>query len=232
MTLTEISDIFDMRMNSFIPGSLVKDEYEKSVYLTRAQDVFYDSLLLDFEESHEIGQVLKKLVFSVDFSSASSTNMYGGHVILFTELVRKILRERYVTGVISGSVLYSERDLLVKEERLAEIEESLRNPFRQPDLSVCLRAVEETMTFNKVQLYINPALTVPFGHYYVTYAKEPEPIVLQDLPDGLEVKGQNTATVALAFDDEEVNKIIEIAVNLALRDAGIYAQNKAQQEAE
>ena len=230
MTLTEISDIFDMRMNSFIPGSLVKDEYEKSVYLTRAQDVFYDSLLLDFESSNEIGQVLKKLVFSVDFSAAASTNMYGGHVILFTEVVRKILRERFVTGAVSGNVLYSNRELLVKEERLAEIEESLTNPFRQPGLSTCLRAVEETLTFNKVQLYINSGLT--FGHYYVTYAKEPEPIVLQDLPDGLEVSGRNLATANLAFEDDEINKIIEIAVNLALRDAGIYAQNKAEQEAE
>lgn len=228
MTLTEISDTFDMRMNSFIPGSLVKDEYEKSVYLTRAQDVFYDSLLLDFEDSQEIGQVLKKLVFSVDFTT-SSLNIYGGHVVTFTEIVRKILRERFVTGT-GSSALYTNRELVVKEERLAEIEESLRNPFRQPDLATCLRAVEEALTFNKVQLYINLGLT--FGHYYVTYAKEPEPIILEDLPDSLEVNGQNTATASLAFEDKDIHKIIEIAVNLALRDAGIYAQNKAQQEAE
>ena len=226
MTLTEISDIFDMRMNSFIPGSLVKDEYEKSIYLTRAQDVFYDSLLLSFEESNEIGQVLNKLVVSADITTFSS-NIYNGHVVAFPVIVRKILRERFITGT-GSSALYTNRELVVKEERLAEIEESLRNPYRQPDLSVCLRAVEEALTFNKVQLYINPGLTV--GHYYVTYAKEPEPIILEDLPDSLEVNGQNTATVNLAFEDDSIHKIIEIAVNLALRDAGIYAQAQREQQ--
>jgi len=226
MTLEEISDVFDSRMNSFMPGNLVKDEFEKSIYLTRAQDVFYDSLLLDFESSNEIGQVLNKLIVTTSFSSAAS-NLYGGHVITFTEEVRKILREKFITG-ISSTALYSTRELIVKEERLAEIEESLGNPFRQPSLTICLRAVEEALVFNKVQLYINQALT--FGTYYITYAKEPEPIVLEDLPDGLEVNGQNTATANLAFREASLNKIIEIAVNLALRDAGIYAQQKAEEQ--
>ncbi len=229
MTLLEISDLFDSRMNSFMQDTLVKDEYEKSVYLTRAQDVYYDSLLINFEDSNEIGQDLNKLMVQTSFNAASSTNLYGGHVIDFVEQVRKILRERFVTGT-GSSALYSNRELVVKEERLAEIEESLTNPFRQPLLTTCLRAVNESLIFNKVQLYINQGLT--FGTYSVTYAKEPEPIVLETLPDGLEVNGQNTATVNLAFKDSSLHKIIEIAVNLALRDAGIYAQSRQGQETE
>ena len=227
MNLTTISDIFDTKLNAIV-GGVSKDEYEKSIYLTRAQEIFYDALLIGYEETNIISPIIDHLIVVTTLTS-STQNIYGGYVIEFTENVRKILRERATTGAVVGSPLYSNKELSVDEERLSEIEESLRNPFRSPDLNKCLRAVNDAASFNKVQLFINSGLS--FGNYLVTYAKDPEPIILETLPTGLEVNGQNTATSILAFDDDSVYKIIDIAINLVLTDSGVYARN-AKEEAQ
>lgn len=219
MNLETISNTFDTRLKGF--SNEIIDEYEKSIYLTLAQDNFYNDILSKFEETSDIALRFSKLLKEVTLTSSTQTAL-GGHIVEFANHVRAIFRERVTVG---GPTIYDGKTLLVHEERLAEIEESIKNPFRRPGPDVVLRAViEQGTTYKRVELYLMAGLTLT--NYKAVLGLEPNPIVLETLPDNLEVHGQNTATTSLSFDDDDLGIIINIAVQLALNDIMNLVQNK------
>ena len=213
MELSTISDIFDMGLNSPITG-VVKDEYEKSVLLTRAQDVYYDAILKNFEVTNTISEKIDRLLITKDITTFTD-DLFSGKVADLEVYTRKVLRERITfTNTDDTIPIFRGTSSQVREERLSEIESSLDNPFRKPGEHFVLRAIQESLSFNNVSLYIPKDTKIE--KYTVTLAIEPEPIILEDLPDGLTIREKNIATIDLQFKDKDIEKIIEIAVAMAL----------------
>ncbi len=226
MLLTTLSDLFDVRLQSF-NGGIQLDEYEKSLYLTRAQDIYYDIILEEFEVTNTISEKVERLIHNAVITTFIQ-DQYGGYIADFSPVsIRKIFRERIKFGTGNDCLpLYRGKEAQVKEDRLSEIENSLENPFRLPSLDFISRVISETQTFSQVALYI--PVGTKLAEYKFTGGKEPAPIILEDLPGPLEIRGLNTATVDLQFKDKDLDKILEIAVSLVLKDLGYVDQAQAQ----
>lgn len=226
MEATTLSDLFDTRLNSF-SGGIQKDEYEKSLYLTRAQDIYYDAILDDFEVTNTISEKVERLLEDIEVDTFT-LDSYGGYIADFSPIVaRKILRERVqFTNDLTSLPLYRGKESQVKEDRLSEIENSLENPFRLPSLDFINRVIKDTLTFSKVSLYI-PVSTM-LAKYKATVAKEPAPIILETLIAPLEIRGSSVVTTNFEFKDKDLDKILEIAVSLVLKDLGYIEQSEQQ----
>lgn len=220
MDLKTISDIFDTKLRAF-SGGIVMDEYEKSLYLTDAQNAYYNVLLESFEDTSLVSVKLSRLITELALTTSSGTSNYGGIIIDLGVEVRDILRD--TVQITHSSPLYNNKILSVVENRLAEIQESMINPYRKPDLFFggAIRAINEIDTFSKIQLYLPVGATL--SKYNVTVAKKANPIVLENLPDGLTIQGQNTVTVTFSFADSEMQEIINLAVNTAIADSRMFA---------
>ena len=60
MTLEELSNEFDVIVNSYDNSqSLVFNEYEKSIYLTKAQEYIIKDLYRNYEGTEELNSYLK-----------------------------------------------------------------------------------------------------------------------------------------------------------------------------
>jgi hypothetical protein len=220
MQLSTLSDLFDTKLNTY-EGGVEKDEYEKSLYLTTAQDMYYDAILKAFEETNTVSEQIDRLLKTVVVETFTD-DLFGGKVAQFTMMVRKVLREKVLYTDDDETIpKYQGKSMQVREERLSEIESSLKNPFRTPGEHYVLRAIEETTTYNKVSLYIPPETAI--AEYTATLATEPPPIILEDLPDGLSIRGLDDASPILMFKDKDLDKITEIAVSLVLKDMGVVA---------
>jgi len=226
MTVLELSDLFDTKLNAFSAG-IVKDEYEKSIYLTRAQDIYYDNILLRFEEDDRIADKIDRMLVDRDIDLVSSGDIFGGYLAVFGENVRKILREKVTTGT-SSSPLYSNIELEVELKRLSEIEDALKNPYRNPNWSTALRVIATEDAFDRVKIYLHSSITP--NKYIVTYAKSPNTIILEDLPNGLTVKGESYETTDFSFSDKDLMEITDIAINLVFADLAPYSGASQQQQ--
>jgi len=225
MEAKTISDIFDTKLRAF-SGGIVMDEYEKSLYLTDAQNAYYNALLEPFEDNSLISMKLARLVTELTILTSSSTSSSGGLIIDLGVEVRDILKDS--VEITHTSPMHDNKVLSVVEDRLAEIQESLNNPFRKPNLFFenAIRVINEFGTYSKVQIFIPAGATLK--KYNATVAKKATPIVLEALPDGLNVQGQTVVTTAFSFADSEMQEIINLAVNTAIEDSRMFAAGTKQ----
>lgn len=228
MDLKTISDIMDTKLKAF-SGGIVLDEYEKSLYLTDAQNAFYNALLEQFEDNSMISVKLSRILKELSLTTVAGTSFFGGYIIDLGMEVRDVLRDS--VQITHASPMYNNKVLSVTEDRLAEIQETIINPFKKPDMFFewAVRVINETDVFSQVQLYLPAGATVK--EYRVTVAKKANPIILEDLPDGLSIQGETFATTELSFADAELQDIINLAVTTAIADARMFAAQPQQQPA-
>ena len=76
MTLEELSNEFDVIVNSYDNSqSLVFNEYEKSIYLTKAQEYIIKDLYRNYEGTEELNSYLKTLIKDKTYTIEDSTNI-------------------------------------------------------------------------------------------------------------------------------------------------------------
>lgn len=214
MELTTISNIIDTRLNSF-DGGMSVDEYEKSLYLTKAQRIFYKELLKTFEENGIITNLLKPFVKDIIITT---TGTYTGAITgaQFFELPLTVEKIIYETATITGPYVTN-----VIPIKAAEFRYKNDNPFRTPNNEETFRIiVEETDTKNLVELHANATVT----SYNIKYFKTIIPIVLETLPTGLVIEGVSAATPT-EFNEEVLDKIVDTAVLLILQDKTVQKQS-------
>lgn len=197
MNNIEFSNEFDILYNNIMsnqaPGL---DEYEKSVFLTRAQEGMIiglyngaNSLGDSFEKTEESRRYLESLV-----KTFSTTE-----------------RESELKGITEDSVFYSLPEDLwfityesvkLKDDRLGCLNNSevpvipvtqddffniKNNPFRGPGKTRVLRLDTASHIVELVSKY-------NINNYLVRYLSKPSPIVLEDLEDGLSIDGVSNKT--------------------------------------
>lgn len=233
MTREEFSNSFDVSLNSyknnpnfgnsFDSVNIALDEYEKSVFLTKAQEeviinlyngknIYGDS----FESTEEIRRYLDSLVKTTTYQATDSiedvTKLSDSSIIFPLP--------NDIAFITLEQIKYSDESLGCADGSIAsvypvthdEYEVIKNNPFRGPSK---YKAIRIDYGDNKVEIISKYNI----GEYLIKYLSKPKPIILEDLPDNLSIEGYSMAT------DCELNPllhntILTRAVQLAIVSRG------------
>ena len=233
MTLEEFSNGFDTLVNSYKRfkdfdkqeqlDSIEFDEFEKSFYLTKAQEEvvinFYNgknSYGDSFESTEEMRRCLEGLIRTRVYSNKEQINCSGVSIdSVFYQLPED------VAFITMEQIIYDDADLGCYNGSTAavypitqdEYSRIKNNPFRGPTKYKALRLDTGNNTVELISKY-------RIGKYLLKYLSKPEPIILEDLPNGLTIGGRGE------YSECELNSILhstilERAVQMALKAKGI-----------
>ena len=178
MTLLEFSNEFDIMFNNIMsnqaPGLT---EYEKSVFLTEAQNsVVLETYSgrstkgLSFESNEEARRILDNLVTEKSYTKLP----------LVDNKCTIAKPENILVIIYEDAILEEGNHAIVVPVKYDFLYETLRNPFKMPSKDRVLR-----VDSNPVSLYSK----YDIKNYTMTYIRKPQPIILEDL-DGVSIEGK------------------------------------------
>lgn len=225
MTIDEFSNEFDTLLNSFFttgrPDLIVFDEYEKSVFLTRAQEdvvlnlyngknVFGDSL----EKTEETRRYLSDLI-KTEILSDKKTGYIGlSESSVFFELPKDLWFLTYESVKLNDkSECLNNKSISVVPITQDGYYKTQRNPFRSSNERKALRldigegVVEIISKYN-------------IKEYLIRYLAKPTPIILVDLPRELSIDDEDNKTEC-KLNPVLHGIILERAVRMAIESKGL-----------
>ena len=213
MTLQEFSNEFDILYNNIMsnqaPGL---DEYEKSVFLTKAQedtvvDIYTRS---SFENTEEIRRYLSNLNKSVKLSSIDniSDKIRLSELSTFYELPKDVLFITYeAVEFDDADTCMNKKNILVYPTTRDEYHRMKDNPFRGANHRRVLRLDYEGNIVELITKYV-------IKEYTVKYIASPSPIILANLPEGISINGESKQT-SCTLNPALHRAILDRAVQLA-----------------
>lgn len=226
MTTEEFSNEFDTLLNSYsnvevfgkTPNTVEVDEYEKSVFLTNAQEEIVIDLYNgknpfrdSFEKTEEIRRYLSDLIRT--YTTSTKEEGYTGlsNKSVFFKLPEDLWFITYEAVNLKDDKLgcMNGEGILVMPVTQDEYHRIKKNPFRGPNER---RAVRLDLSEKVVEIVSKYNIDT----YLVRYLARPRPIILSNLPDNLSINGESVKT------DCKLNPVIhrailERAVKLAIR---------------
>ena len=200
MTLEELSNEFDVIVNSYDNSqSLVFNEYEKSIYLTKAQEYIIKDLYRNYEGTEELNSYLKTLIKDKTYTIEDSTNIELDYPNNFLYILKEY------ANINTTCKSNSRVDVLPITQD--EYNEVVGNPFRGSKSKV-LRLEE-----NKIKLITD----LPIISYTMTYLSNPSPIILVDLPNGLTINNESKKSTTIETSESIHREILDKAVQLAIQ---------------
>lgn len=200
MTLEELSNEFDVIVNSYDNSqSLVFNEYEKSIYLTKAQEYIIKDLYRNYEGTEELNSYLKTLIKDKTYTIEDSTNIELDYPDNFLYILKEY------ANINTTCKSNSRVDVLPITQD--EYNEVVENPFRGSKSKV-LRLEE-----NKIKLITD----LPIISYTMTYLSNPSPIILIDLPNGLTINNESRKSTTIETSESIHREILDKAVQLAIQ---------------
>lgn len=212
MTNPEFSIEFDILYNNIssnkAPGL---NEYEKSVFLTKAQEQIVTELYSgrnttynSFEETEELRRYLNSLVMThncqIPDGSPNHITSKSYSFVLPEDLL-------YITYEVCKNT--SMREFPVYPVSQDELSKIINNPFRGPSKHRVLRLDNGT---NTVEIVSNEEIIM----YNIRYIRKPNPIILIDLEDDLSINGISEESEC-ELDSSLHRTILDRAVALALQ---------------
>ena len=219
MTNKEFSDGFSTLLNSFgITPNITLDEYEKSTFLTNAQeqliiDIYSGRNIIygkSFEQTEEIRRYLSNLVETYETSTKVTGKLGLSKDSVFFEIPQdtwfityevaflKDIRLGCLDGIEASVVPLPQDDLYRAKD----------NPFRGPSKDRVLRLDIKSELAELISKY-------NVDKYLMRYISQPTPIILVDLPDGLSINGVSTESEC-ELNPVVHRAILERAVQLAI----------------
>ncbi len=241
MTLSDFSNGFDTLLNSYSATAnfgeeisrqtIALDEYEKSVFLTKAQEELALSLYTgknpygeSFESTEEIRRDLANLVTETYLYPITNTN---GIPLGITSTSKFFTLPEDLWFITMESVLV-EKGKCNKAMRLNvypvkqdEYQAIKDNPFRGANDR---RALRLDLSEGNVEIICKYLV----DSYYVRYLKRVPPIILVDLPEGVTVNGKSAESECVLHEALH-QKILERAVVMALQSKG-YNMNRENRD--
>lgn len=200
MTLEELSNEFDVIVNSYDNSqSLVFNEYEKSIYLTKAQEYIIKELYRNYEGTEELNSYLKTLIKDKTYTIEDSTNIELDYPDNFLYILKEYAN--------INTTCKSNNRVDVLPITQDEYNEVVENPFRGSKSKV-LRLEE-----NKIKLITD----LPIISYTMTYLSNPSPIILIDLPNGLTINNESKKSTTIETSESIHREILDKAVQLAIQ---------------
>lgn len=226
MTNQEFSNEFDILYNNISSGQAPGlSEYEKSVFLTNAQDNLVLELVTgknalgeSFEKTEELREYLTDIVKTASLSPRedSSTIKISSKSTLFTKPTNLLV-------IVQESVMFSDSNcsnlnIEVVPVTHDEYSRIIKNPFRKPSKNKVLRL--------NVGSNLELVSEYEIANYTIRYISMLEPIILEDLPLDedenpiLSIKGISTKTECI-LNPALHEAILSRAVQLAKATMGI-----------
>jgi hypothetical protein len=194
MTTQEFSLEFDLMYNNIssnqAPGL---SEYEKSLFLTQAQealvlDIYSGKLGSSFESTEEVTDYLSPLVKQATYTTKVEGKGLDSRSVFFnidTDIWFKTGEKAIIKDNSLKCGNSTEREVDVVPVTQDTLYRTKNSPFRGPNERRILRLDCEA---NKVELISK----YPIESYTIRYLSKPEPIILENLPEGLTINDIST----------------------------------------
>lgn len=219
MTNKEFSDGFSTLLNSFgITPNITLDEYEKSTFLTNAQEqliidiysgrnIIYDK---SFEQTEEIRRYLSNLVETYETSTKVTGKLGLSQDSVFFEIPQDTWFITYEVAFLKDSRLGCLDGIEASVVPLPQddLYRAKDNPFRGPSKDRVLRLDIKSDLAELISKY-------NVDKYLMRYISQPTPIILVDLPDELSINGVSTESEC-ELNPVVHRAILERAVQLAI----------------
>lgn len=213
MTIQEFSNEFDILYNNIMsnqaPGL---DDYEKSVFLTQAQEefiigVYSGRLLQSFEETEEIRRYLDNVVKTAVLQSKDYSNPISKDSKFFES-------PDDLWFIVSEYAKIGDNDVEVLPVTYDAYSRIRKNPFRKDTSRRALRLGQENDS--KVIEIISEK---EIKDYTIKYISKPSPIILVNLtsyPSHLSIDGEQTS-MGCKLNPVTHRYILKLAVELAAK---------------
>lgn len=226
MTTKEFSDAFDTLINTYGDSSrtIALDEYEKSLFLTQAQEQIIVELYTgrnnkasSFEETEELRSNLKGLIKTASITESEETFNGISKYSKFFILPKDVLFITYEVATISDKSAGCKNgsEIPVIPVTQDEFNRVMNNPFRQASKRRALR-LDNSLDVAEIVTKYN------IKDYTIRYLSKPTPIVVADL-EGVSIDKVDTITEC-KLNSAMHRYILERAVALAIANRSI--QNK------
>lgn len=232
MNTVEFSNEFDVSVDSYrrfkgfdsqeILDSIEFSEYEKSVFLTEAQNQIVVELYsgrnskgASFEGTEELRECLRNIIREATLSSVvesrSKSKLYKLPVDLMFITFEEAVIDDDDAGCLNGTAIGA---VPVTHDEIAK---ALKNPFRKPSKDRVLRIDIGPGTIEVYSLY-------NIKEYNIKYLKKPNPIVLGNFSE-VTVDGVNEVSEC-ELDSMLHRTILDRAVLLAMQSKGYGSSNE------
>lgn len=221
MSNTEFSSEFDILYNNILsnvaPGL---DEYEKSVFLTMAQESYIKDLYSganspsnsSFEKDEENRRLIGELISTYETSKKTTGHLGLSRNSMFFEIPEDVWFITYESALLKDERLgcLNETEASIVPVTQDDFYKIQRNPFRGPAEGRALRLDNANNIIELVSDY-------NISKYLIRYVKRPSPIILVNLDEvneGLSINGMNRASEC-KLNPATHRPILERAVMLA-----------------
>ena len=242
MTNEDFSNGFDTLLNSYSTvaefGSdtssrdIRLDEYEKSQFLTMAQDGVITDLYNgrnplgeSFEETEQLRRYLSNLVRedSLEPIKNSSGTLIGiSSSSTFFSLPTDLMYITYEAVKLSSGKCDGLTNIEVVPVRQDEYHRIKKNPFRGP---TDRRALRLDLADGVVEIVCK----YPVASYYLRYLIKVDPIILINLSDGQTINGESMS-MECTLPEVLHQRVLERAVQMALQSRGYRVPQSTQEQ--
>lgn len=228
MNTEELSNEFDIAVNAYLPGGELFDEYEKSKFLTEAQEKLVLQLYNSFEKREIAKEILAPLVRTAVINEEYDGEIDGIDLLpisdnsFFYKLPDDLWLITYEEAVVkSTDRCLNNKRLSVAPTTQDKLYKILRNPFKGTNENRALRLNVENNVVEIISKY-------DLKRYYVRYIKKLKPIILTRLTDSTSILGLTERTECELHESLH-RDILDLAVQLALRTRRITERPQYQQ---
>ena len=220
MNVQEFSNSFDTLLQPYIAkesfseqNNLAFDEYEKSIFLTKAQEQIVLELYQELEQSEEVRKYLSNLIKTdnyVPVGEQDETLINNNFKSYKVEISNDILFMIYEQCTLSDeNNCINNKIVSVVPTIHDDLDKVLKNPFKSPNSRKVIRLDFD----NKIELISKYNIS----NYKVRYLKKPNPIILVALEDNLSINNGDTKVSNGETNPILHERIVQRAVQLAVQ---------------
>lgn len=220
MNVQELSNLFDTLLQPYITkdnfgkqNTLAFDEYEKSIFLTKAQEQIVLELYQELEQSEEVRKYLSNLIKTDNYAPVGEqdeTLINNNFKSYKVEISNDILFMIYEQCTLSNeNNCINNKIVSVVPTIHDDLDKVLKNPFKSPNRRKVIRLDFD----NKIELISKYNIS----NYKVRYLKKPNPIILVALEDNLSINNGDTKVSNGETNPILHERIVQRAVQLAVQ---------------
>lgn len=234
MTTEELSNEFDVLVQSYAQlapydnfGNITFTEYEKSIFLTRAQESMITENYIGhpqrgeaFESTEFISSRLRNFIKE----KALQETIANTKIFKLPSDLLYIIREEYIAD--SEDICFRNKKINVVPVTHDNYDKIKGNPFKNSNNR---RGLRLDIGNNEIKLITDHRVK----NYFITYIRKPKPIILTSLDDESSIDGYTTIQES-ELPEGHQRELLEKAVRLALtvRSMTSYPQQEPQEESQ
>ena len=220
MNVQEFSNSFDTLLQPYIAkesfseqNNLAFDEYEKSIFLTKAQEQIVLELYQELEQSEEVRKYLSNLIKTDNYAPVGEqdetliNNNFKSYKVEISNDILFMIYEQCTLNDENNCI--NNKIVSVVPTIHDDLDKVLKNPFKSPNSRKVIRLDFD----NKIELISKYNIS----NYKVRYLKKPNPIILVALEDNLSINNGDTKVSNGETNPILHERIVQRAVQLAVQ---------------